>query len=61
MRTQAVNRIISWRASLRIGPETLYRRTSLVILTVMELENEVTSVQDEEVPADLESQQEPRI
>ena len=27
----------------------------------MELEDEVTSVQDEEVPADLDSQQEPKI
>ena len=32
-----------------------YRRTSLDIPTVMELEDEVTSVQDEEVPADLDS------
>ena len=56
-----MNRIIGWRASLQIEPETLYRRTSLDILTVMELEDEVTSVQNEEVPADLESQQEPRI
>ena len=60
MRTQAVNRISSWQASLRIKPETLYRRTSLDIPTVMELEDEVTSVQDEEVPADLDSQQEPK-
>ena len=56
MRTQAVNRISGWQASLRIEPETLYRRTSLDIPTVMELEDEVTSVQDEEVPADLDSQ-----
>ena len=55
-----MNRIIGWRASLRIEPETLYRRTSLDIPTVMELEDEVTSVQDEEVPADLDSQQEPK-
>ena len=60
MRTQAVNRINGWQASLRIEPETLYRRTSLDIPTVMELEDEVTSVQDEEVPADLDSQQEPK-
>ena len=58
--SQVVNRIISWQASLRIEPETLYRRTSLDIPTVMELEDEVTSVQDEEVPADLDSQQEPK-
>ena len=38
----------------------LYRRTYLDIPTVMELEDEVTSVQDEEVPADLDSQQEPK-
>jgi hypothetical protein len=31
-----------------------------IIPTVMELEDEVTSVQDEEVPADLDSQQEPK-
>ena len=55
-----MNRIIGWQASLRIEPETLYRRTSLDIPTIMELEDEVTSVQDEEVPADLESQQEPK-
>ena len=60
MRTQAANRISGWQASLRTGPETLYRRTSLDIPTVMELEDEVTSVQDEEVPADLDSQQEPK-
>ena len=52
--------LLGWRASLRIEPETLYRRTSLDIPTVMELEDEVTSVQDEEVPADLDSQQEPK-
>ena len=54
-----MNRIIGWQASLRIDPETLYRRTSLDIPTLMELD-EVTSVQDEEVPADLDSQQEPK-
>jgi len=48
------------RTSPRIEPETLFRRTSLDIPTVMELEDEVTSVQDEEVPADLDSQQEPK-
>ena len=56
-----MNRISGWQASLRIEPETLFRRTSLDIPTVMELEDEVTSVQDEEVPADLDSQQKPRI
>ena len=58
MRTQAVNRISGWQASLRIKPETLYRHTTLDIPTVMKLEDEVTSVQDEVVPADLDSQQE---
>ena len=58
--TQAVNKISGWRTSLRIEPETLYRRTSLDIPTAMELEDEVTSVQDEEVPTDLDSQQEPK-
>ena len=52
--------LLGWRASLRIEPEMLFRRTSLDIPTVMELEDEVTSVQDEEVPADLDSQQEPK-
>ena len=60
MRTQAVNRISGWQASLRNELETLYRRTSLDIPTVMELEDEVTSVQDEEVTADLDSQQVPK-
>ena len=61
MQTQAVNGIIGWQASLRIEPETVYRRTSLDILTVKELEEEVTSVQDEEEPADRDSQQEPKV
>ena len=38
----------------------LYRRTYLDIPTVEELEEEASSVQDEEVPADLDSQQEPK-
>ena len=55
-----MNRIIGWQASLRIEPETLCRRKSLDIPTVLGLEDEVTSVQDEEVPTDLDSQQEPK-
>ena len=44
MQIRATNRISGWQASLRIEPETLYLRTSLDIPTVMELEDEVTSV-----------------
>ena len=55
-----MNRISGWQASPWIKPEVLYRRTSLDIPTVEELEEEASSVQDEEVLADRDNQQVPK-
>jgi hypothetical protein len=61
MGTRAVNRLNGWWASLRVEPETLQISYSnpLVIPTVEELEEEVTSVWDEEGPDELDNQQDP--
>ena len=61
MGTRAVNRLNGWWASLWIEPETLQLiySDSLDIPSVEELEEEVTSIRDEEGLDELDNQQDP--